>query len=589
MKKKAIVLIFCVIILFSYFWVLLGKDMFTHMDHDQYVPGGLYGDQTFYVWAIERSKNSQSMEDFFNNCRFRKEGCVRLDSVPQEWTSFYLLGKISNLLGWTSQQILSHYYFFCLLLNLFACCFFIYAVSKNIYLAVGLSPIAAFQFSVLARIVGHASLVSIWQIVFALGFFWLMMEQAIKKKWYKGYAYSILAAISYGFALFQTYYYTGFSLLLITTIFIIFCTLHDTLILPRLRACCRMSVLKMNIKFRQFFKKMIHLILAKVFHSLVALLKSDFIIFVKRLLLLCLPIIVSILIVFPFIRYVFTGAEGYKDRYSHYRSTGEVIHYSARPIDFLRPPPRTYVYKFFSGIGIKITNPYQSGVDGKLRGEVISYLGTSFWLLFIITILSIIKRIYKDKNFSCKDHIFFLIFFIGFFVVAFFSSKYGAIYYHKLQPGLRVFSRLAPYTALMGVTGFSLYWRTRPKLKVYILSSLIFFLTFFFQYNNPMVQNIRNNGIDPDQVKKTESLIIEMDAVCKKGALRVNPPAPTFILGPYPIYYLIEKTNCKVDGIGHVFAPHTPETEYPAIIGEIQYPKEKYLDIEYLKVKEYEQ
>src|SRR5436190_11862547 len=70
-----------------------------------------FGDQAFFLWAIERARNAHDVASFSIDCDLSTSECFDLSSVPQEWPSFYVHGRLAHFIGLRANVLMSLLYY----------------------------------------------------------------------------------------------------------------------------------------------------------------------------------------------------------------------------------------------------------------------------------------------------------------------------------------------------------------------------------------------------------------------------------------------------------------------------------------------
>jgi ABC-type proline/glycine betaine transport system permease subunit len=474
------------------------------------VPGGAFGDQIFYLWAIRRAQNVTSLKAFFEICTWSNEGCTDLRAIPHEWINFYILGKFASLAHISEGQIVSGYYAIGVVLNTIAAFAFILVVSRNAYFATAFAPLVAFQESLVPRLLGHMSLSTVWQAFAALASLWCLLRAVRDARNRRVLLYSVLTGLFIAFAMIQTFYYFAFLILLVPLIGIGFW--FDT-----------------KLSSRSSFA-----------------LNRD--LCVRALVAAC-PVFVICSMALWCISYVIFGADGAKDSGVHQRSESLVIAYSARIQDFFRPAPNT-----FSGFLMEKMHFVFSTPD---RAEVVSYLGLGLLAAAAATLIFLCASMFgKRSRTNWKQWILIsekigsapVFLFLG-ILTGYFSSEHGALFlHHALSEGLRCFSRMAPFVSLFISTSIACVWmafRARTRAIGAVVFCLIGLVDL--RIKNGVFDQIAIQRSDLSQISR---IVSDMRRYCAVGNLELKPQMPNFISGSYMILYLVELSGCRIDGIG---------------------------------------
>jgi hypothetical protein len=491
------------------------------------LPAGVRGDQSFYLWALERAMRTRGYARYVMNCDWSSTSCFDLRAVPQEWNNLFLVATTGRLLHFDALQTIFSWYLLSLFGNAVAVVFFVATVirtpgasassdpdaRRRWLVAAAVAPMCAFQQSVLARLGGHFSLVAIWPLVFALAFFWRSLEAVFFEE--RALAPNVAGLVaSIAATLLTSFYYSGFALVLFPVVFLAFVQIRS----PR-------SVLR-GVSAGG----------------------------VRRLVLATLAVVIGTgLSLYP-VRYVLPGA-GARHAASFERSGVDVQYFSAEWADFVRPSPRSAVFRTLEGVGWRVGRP------PAWRGEVVSFLGLSF-LVSVVSAVSVLVARWRQPGWTAIAREPAFVFLAAGVIVAFFATVQGGLLLHTILTPLRCFSRLAPFVTLMGaalvarVLGSTRHWR--------IIAAVIFASILVETSTHGTLTG--RTSLPTSQV---EPVVAKFTSVCRTTHLYLSPSVPDYMFGPFVIYYVAERAGCRLSGVygpGETSLANQPPDDRPAAV-----------------------
>ena len=478
------------------------------------LPNGAQGDQAFYAWAIERARTSPTFRDYVVNCDWSASGCTDLRSVPQEWPSFYMLGKLARLAGGDSASFLSGWYFLAVLLNTLAAAWFIAAVSRSWWLAGALAPLVGFQQSLAWRLNGHLPLASAWPLIGAMAAFWRVCETIRDRGPRRVLLVRLLVflVLLLGAAL-SSYYYLIFGLLLFPLLLLAFVVVY----------------------WRQLggFN-----LLRRAESGLVA-----------AGIALTAGAFLAVAAAGPL------GPGAPKDAPSYQRSSEDVRRCSAAWVDYVKPTGLSGSRDLLARIGLSLS---VREVGDRFPHELHSYLGATFWAAVAATLIAAAAAMFIEQRRrrtpderDRERRTLRLAVFTGLaLVTAFLGTGFGGALVHRFVTAARCFNRLAPFVALFGCAVVAIFW-ARYRRAAPILAVLLAVATS---------AEYRHNGlVRPRLIQSTADHVDFAAALrprCLLGMLTVDPPVADFMFGPYRLFYVAQLAGCRLDGIrGSGFIP----------------------------------
>lgn len=456
---------------------------------------GIRGDQSFYLWAVERALQSRSFGDYILNCEWSPQHCLDLRAVPQEWNSFYGIGRAGRALGLDAFETVFVWQSLSLLLNCVAAFFFIGSVvnsPRGWVLAGAIACAVGLQQSAVARIGGHFSLIALWPAVFALAFFWRALEALYLGR--RSFAPNLLGlGASLSGLILTSFYYTAFGVVLFPAIFFAFWRIH------------RPKLLDPQVRLR-----VVAGVLVSVAFGLAALAPA---------------------------RYLVFGIEGVnRHAASHWRTNSDVWLYSARWKDFVRPRRHSAAYRALQSIGIPMDSRHSDAETAH------SFLGLTF-LFFLIWNL---RRAYLERKASLSPEELHRnpsrAFLAAFFITAFFATAHGGLIIHALLPAIRSYNRLAPFVALFGAAAIV---ESLSRERRWAILACVLFLGVTIEASSQAF-------LDGERLVDTARLkpvIARLEGECLTRRLRLEPAVGDLMLGPYTLYFMAKKAHCELEGV----------------------------------------
>jgi hypothetical protein len=504
----------------------------------------LGADVALATWILERAQTKNTISEFYQECRWAKEGCFRYDSVPMEWPFLFQLGKVGKYLNLDAMSTMDFWFLATFALNCIFVFISLYILTKDRWgAALCLLPII-FQYSVVQRVAwGHLVLTFIAPIILSLTICYKSLE-TIKNKEKSANLYTVVIAFCTLITFYTSYYYTGFSFILHLSLVVIFLLLYRTY--------------KDKSFVMQSLKKVV------------------------------LPAAVGALVGILLNRHIFTGANGVFDGDIYDRKFIGVSLYSARILEFIKPLPDTAL-----GMLLKIFKISYANTTN--RGEVYSYQGSAVVLsLMLILIFSLTKNFKKNIQnfFSSKSPELF--YFLMAIVALFFTCKFGGIVvFYTLTKSFRAFSRMAPFATFFMVA-FLILWANRnlKEKSRYIAYGLFFALSLFESYNSEALGNLRSYTTSPlkqkvdDAIKKTDSMLPRL---CANGYIEMAPAfTKDFLNSQWTIQYFLEKHNCQAINGSYISDFKNPnQYENRTLTGKIELSSFSWNGADFLTVTEY--
>ncbi len=495
------------------------------------------GDQAFYLWAIKHSINTNNLSEFYKICNWSNSGCADLRATPHEWLSLYFIGQMGKHFNLNEIQAASIYYKSSLILNLISSFLFLYIVINNFVAAFCLAPIVSFQSSILMRLEGHLTLISVWQAFFALTFFWLTLNKIMENNFKKSLFFSGIAGIFICLLQWQTFYYTAFTFVILPFLFLV----HNYIF---------------KIKLRSFLS-------------------------IKKFLPLISILAISMAGFYP-VRYTLYGIDNIKNKVVHERTRADTAYFSSKIKDFIRPIEGVYLQKSLNSLGIKFNYPD--------RGEVHAYLGISIILVFILSLLHYI--FYKcSKSFRNRINSIYVInnssILLGFMVLTgitmFFSTETGGLLINTfISKGLRCFSRISPFVCLFFAATLGIYLSGFKKSISYFILITMLVLTVTETRYHPYLKSLNKDGSTQHLFNNLSN---DFKELCKQGSLKLVPQMPNYILGAHTILYLAEFANCNIEGIGPI--THINDNKFKLAVGEISWKPNPPFFMKDIKITKY--
>src|SRR5262245_52858263 len=468
----------------------MGPTLLAFLRHPHSLPGGFRGDQAFYLWAIERARRSASFERFVVNCDWSNQGCIDLRAIPQEWNSFYLLGWLANLGHLSSDTFVSLWYYLALLLNVSASALVIERFSKNWLLAGLLSVFVGFQQSVLFRLQGHLSLVSIWPALLSLYFLWGTLEV------WAGIRHARLGPQVLGFCSFifltgiLSFYYLIFAATLSLMMVVGFCVVHWQAV----------------VSSRSF-----HHTATWIIAGVVAVTGALFLFFVP---------------------YVFFGVGAHK----HVRPIKEVILCSATWRDYVKPTGMAPAAAILTPLHAELT---AAEIGERWPWELHSYLGLSLCLAIIAAIVYLVVS-FNDSRPSASVWLWLAIA----TVTAFLGTGDGGQLIHKMVSGIRCFNRLSPFVALFAAAFVAATFPSSSRAGRWLAAVLLPLVVFEASSNPSLGRELVSD------MSSERQFAADLHAYCpNRERLTVEPRVDDYMYGPYRIFYLAEAASCRLNGV----------------------------------------
>lgn len=485
----------------AFYWLVLHKLVGVWISQQDVILHGVYGDQAFYLWALERARNvAPFYDEFINNCDWNSSGCINITAFPLEWPSLYFIGNIGLLFGLNTYNTMNAWYIASLVLNGLAAAFFLSQFIKSPVFCFGLAPFAALQLSIIARLAGHFSLVAAWPMFLVLGFFIKALRSSISHS-SKPHLITALGFAAATFCLTQaSFYYFIFTMVIALLSLCVFWGLH---------------IKKINVK------------------AVGTLLKQS----IPAMIALCLGLWV--------IRYTFLPDESVMDRTTFTRSSTEVLFFSARWTDFIFPLPGDPAYPLLKKIGI-VSNPEWF----KNRGdERCNYLGDVVIVVFISAAVFLLLNILICRNksgripFPYRDAFFLLIMLAA---SLFFTTADGGLVISFYFPSLRCFNRLVPIAAFFATAFAAVLLEHTLKRHIVKMAFMgIVLLIGFYEISSKWALNpARMVSIKDSQIN-----ISRLTDVCKTHTITLSPPVSDYPRGPFPIYFWAEAADCQISNI----------------------------------------
>jgi hypothetical protein len=469
------------------------------IQHPRSVPLGAKGDQAFYLWAIERAMNARNFHDYVAQCDWSRTGCFELTAIPQEWRSFFLMGRVARLLHVGSAEFISVYYYSALLLNVLAAYWFIARVSGNYVLAGVLAGVVGFQQSIVWRIQGHLSLISIWPLVLAMialtGVVEDLSAQRVKIRFVGSL---VLLGLSIITTALVSYYYFLFGLVLLPALGAVLLVLRARREAPPRLLTARQGLL-----------------------TITALLATG-----AATAWVLLPALPN--------RTQQRHAESYE------RSADDVHKCSSRWVDYFKPTAFSRSMPVYQTLGLQIR---EEDIGDRWPWELHAFLGATFWAGLILTSgmaawLLFRRRHNVDPAALAGAGAFTLMA----LAAASLGTEHGGSLLHSCVAGLRCFNRFAPFVALFGCCAIATAWSSTKRGAA--IASLVLALIFVAEF-------WRHSILNANLVRTLEpefQLAAEMRRQCGSGALSVSPISD-FMPGPYRLYYVAQLARCHLDGI----------------------------------------
>ena len=468
------------------------------------LPGGIVGDQGFFLWALERALHSDSWAAFVHICSWSERFCFDLRAVPEEFNNVFTVATIARWLHQDSFHAIFGWYYLGLLLNVIAATAFIGTVSGNWIMAGALGCAVGLHESTLWRIMGHFSLVGIWPMIFSLTFLWKTLDAVFSGG--RGWISSLVAGcISLFLTVWTSFYYTIFGLVLFPTTAVCFFMTR----LPRasedrgasIGACPRTA---------------------------------------RRLLVCAVCALVTLALVMYPLRYLTLDLGVEKANYV--RSEDDVRRYSALWNFYVRPSSLSAAFHWLWRLGIRVPPP-----DGRVYGDVHEFLGITFLVFLFWATCVVFHQWVMARRSSATLSSWtraYGVFLAAFLMVVFFSTAPGGLLIHEMFQGIRCFGRMAPFAALFGAV---LIGRSfRDTARPYLLA-LVFAVGFTLeQSHHALVDGQRLIGtavFDPFVQKLSEE--------CKTRRLHISPETGEYTNTPllFPVFFLAERAGCRLSGI----------------------------------------
>jgi hypothetical protein len=490
------------ILLFAFFyWLVLHKIAGIWITQQNVILHGVYGDQAFYLWALERARNvAPYYDEFINHCSWNSSGCINLTAFPLEWPSLYFIGNIGLLAGLNTYDTMNAWYLGSLVLNGLAAAFFLSQFVKSPVFYFCLAPFAALQLSLTVRLAGHFSLVAAWPMFLFLGFLIKILRSSIspsvKPRWTTALGFTAAT-----FCLTQvSFYYFIFSMVIAVIAGCVFSGLY---------------IKKISAK------------------TVAPLLKQS------------MPAIIALCTGLWIISYTFLPDESAKDQKTFNRTSSDVSFYSARWTDFIFPLPADPAYPLLKKIGI-VSKPewFKDRSD-----ETCNYLGDVILFVFVSAVAALLLSILLNRKksesipFPVQDAFFLLVMLAA---TLFLTTADGGILVHFFFPSLRCFNRLVPLAALFA-TAFAAvileHTLKSPAAKTAFFG-IVFFIGFYEFSSQWALNPARMVSIQDSLVS-----ISRLAKVCKSHTITVSPAIADYPRGPFPLYFWAEAANCRISNI----------------------------------------
>ncbi len=496
------------------------------------VTNGVWGDQAFYLWALERAKHASSYRDFIINCQWNADGCFVLESFPQEWPALYTIGKIGAFLDFSAITTMNTWYVTAVVLNTLCSGMFLLQLTKNPLLSFTFALSAVTQLSLIVRLGGHFSLVSIWPSFLFLTIFSKILELIFSEK----------KSITGAFNKIQFNRYWPFFALAPVVFLITQSSFY-------------------YFAFSAILALMYLLVTAVSHYNRVTLLLS------RRFFILLLPSIASLVIGLWIVKFSFLPDLRYADQATFKRSAADVVKFSAKWVDFVNPVGHTPVMKLiFDWTGFTFKTSQFEG-----REEICSYLGTTVWFLvfstFVVCVVSGPTSLRKyNAQFNCVLSRRLRLLGVMSVIALYLTTAGGGRLINLIFSGLRCFNRMAPF-AVIFVVALCITICSKLKYSRQISGFLILgaLLIQFFEFA----------WIKPPHFVKDGTRFVngaqELKKLCSNKSLRLVPAVPNFLYGPYDAYFVAEMAKCRILNIGGPgFQAHTgPDVISNNVDGEL--------------------
>ncbi|MBI4510535.1 MAG: hypothetical protein HY698_12955 [Deltaproteobacteria bacterium] len=486
------------------------------------VHSGLYGDQSFFLWALERAKTSRGWRDFVINCDWNQKGCLDLRAVPQEWPAMYLIGRIAAFLGARTSVVMSTWYYLSPLFNALGAFYFLGVVTRRWFLSGSLSLLVAFQLSLIYRIRVHFFLVNAWPLFLVLGFTWRALEalEADGKRFVLASAALCSALLVLATA---SYYYLLFGALL----------------------ACALTLLYFLLRLPgQGAGKLLAQRRIVVFLAMLAL--TGAILFVAH-------------------RHVFPGGAQGQHQASHHREASDVDTFSPKWMDYLKPNSDS-VWAHAKLRKIRWTLAKEDIQD---RGEILAFPGLVTLATVMATLAYLILRglgyvaVHRrlPQRFPARKACLMALVTL---VAVLIGSQAGGHVIHRVVGAARCFNRMAPFAVLFAAALVGVAW-SWPRWASHVLAILIAWgaVTEYRQYH--VLRPVELKPLDP--LREDARRLREE---CQGGVFAVTPPIGDWMYAPYKTYLLAELADCKLDGIsGPGFVKRQGAYSVSAPVGKI--------------------
>ena len=487
------------LLLFSiFYYIALHQLVLAWISLKNVVPGGVLGDQAFYLWILERARTSISYGEFIHNCALNSQGYILLTVFPQEWPNLYFIGKLGAFLHLTVYDTMNFWYLGGLLLNGVAAAFFLSQFTRSPVFYLGLAPLVAFQQSLICRLMGHFSLIAGWPMFFFLAFLIKALKSVISTS--RPSYTTILGLALTGFYLTQaSFYYFIFSFVTVAFATSVFAAIN---------------IKKIDLKTaKRFFKSV-------------------------------LPCAMALALGLWIIRFTFLPEDGRIDKRTFIRNTTEVQLYSARWTDFIFPPSSNPAYTVLKTIGL----------GGKFewfknRDEIFGFLGLAVLFALATAVITLIFMLLLKRfragldSFPWRDSIFLGVMLL---IVLFFSTVSGGLAIHAVFQSLRCFSRFAPLAALFACAFSAL---TLPHLLKNHVLRVLFFIPLVAAGVYEISHEWHFKAARMVSTNECTTTIAGLREICASHTIILDPAVPDYPRGPYPIYFWAQAAGCQISNI----------------------------------------
>jgi len=514
---QILTLLFCCVSFAVPLWLKFGSSISAiFRSPSTAVIGGIWGDQAFYLWMLERAQKADSYAGYVFNCSWNSSGCFHLEAFPQEWPSLYFLGKLGLSFGFSSVATMNAWYVSAMLMNAVVAAALILRLTKNLILAVAFGPVVATQVSILGRFNGHFSLVAIWPallfvFVFASIIEWVEEEGYLISKnkgltaetpWYFRKVWPFVLFIPVAFIFVQTSFY-----------YFIFAAFSAFVL--------------------GFFKTIIHFKRIKG----VALIRAT---------MLSMPGLLALLASLWIVSYTFLPDPRYADLGTHKRTLGDVAIYSARWVDFVAPQGQgPFISLVFETLGIKFRPEMFSG-----RGELLSFLGSPTLAIFFCSLLlSFLSRRWKlpPKIESDSQKIAAWqpsILLPSALVTLYFTTIDGGRLLNLLFSGLRCFNRMAPIAVVfLAAFSISLFSNMRASKIISIVAAVLILSIQVYEFFPSRQHHL---VVDSTLILNSAAKLARH---CPEAHIEPVPRIDNFVHGPYQLYFVAERSGCQLVGV----------------------------------------